>query len=146
MILSKFQERLSELMFDGGFTATTLGEKIGTGRVTVNRYLSGARYPTVEYLIKIADCFECTTDYLLGLTDENEKRVFSSPAAVGERFIDLCKRFGKTRYEVQKATGISSSCIYSWQKSPYFPSLDNILRLSDFFGCSVDHVIGRTRD
>ncbi|MBR1624769.1 MAG: helix-turn-helix transcriptional regulator, partial [Clostridia bacterium] len=78
-------------MFDGGFTATTLGEKIGTGRFTVNRYLSGARYPTVEYLIKIADCFECTTDYLLGLTDENEKRVFSSPTAFGERFIDLCK-------------------------------------------------------
>jgi len=37
---------------------------------TVSRYESGAREPDIDILLKLADYFHVTTDYLLGKTDE----------------------------------------------------------------------------
>ena len=146
MNMSKFPERLSDLLSESELTPTTLGEKIGTSRVTINRYLSGARYPTVEYLITIADFFNCTVDYLLGLDDDIRTTAFVEPPPFSEHFLFLCNHFNVTRYEVRKQTGISMSCIYTWQSNPKYPSLENILRLSHFFDCPVDFVIGRIRE
>ena len=35
------------------------------------------------------------------------------------------------------------SCISSWEKEITEPSIDDLIRLADFFGCTVDYLIGR---
>jgi len=50
-------------------TQQDLAEIIGVDRVTLARYESGARLPSLEVLIKLADFFEVSVDYLLGRTD-----------------------------------------------------------------------------
>lgn len=50
-------------------TQQDVAEIIGVDRVTLARYESGARLPSLEVLIKLADFFEVSVDYLLGRTD-----------------------------------------------------------------------------
>lgn len=53
-----------------GFTQEQLAEELGVTRATVNRWETGANVPDVATIVKLADLFCCSTDYLLGRTME----------------------------------------------------------------------------
>lgn len=65
-----FGERLRQLRQEHNLTQEALADKLKTVRSTVNKYEKNARKPEYETLIKIADLFNTTTDYLLGRTDK----------------------------------------------------------------------------
>ena len=69
MNLSLFADRLSELIFDRKKTVREVAQETDIGKSTVYEYLSGRKMPTLRNLVKLADYFGCSTDYLLGLTD-----------------------------------------------------------------------------
>ncbi len=52
-----------------GLSQQKLGKEIGLARNTICQYESGNRVPDVDTLIKIAQYFNISVDYLLGLTD-----------------------------------------------------------------------------
>ncbi len=62
--------RLRELRKEKGLTTTELGEIIGCSNPTITNYERGYRKPDPEMLIKLADFFGVTVDYLLGREDE----------------------------------------------------------------------------
>lgn len=37
----------------------------------------------------------------------------------------------------------SITCISDWERGKREPSIDDLIRLADFFGCTVDYLIGR---
>jgi DNA-binding XRE family transcriptional regulator len=65
-----FGERLKQLRQELNLTQEALAEKLQTVRSTINKYEKNTRKPEYETLIKIADLFNTTTDYLLGRTDK----------------------------------------------------------------------------
>jgi transcriptional regulator with XRE-family HTH domain len=64
-IYESFPTRLQRLIDEAKMTATDLAAKIGVGKSTVSKYLSGNAKPALETLVAIADTLEVTTDYLL---------------------------------------------------------------------------------
>lgn len=71
-IMDKFSYRLTVLLDENNMTQTQLAKKIGTSNVTICRYLTGERVPRLDVVTKIADVFNVSLDYLLGLSnDEN---------------------------------------------------------------------------
>ena len=64
--------RLKQLRQDAGLTMKKLGAKLGVAESTVSLYESGKRTPDVETVKRIAEYFNVSVDYLLGLTDEKE--------------------------------------------------------------------------
>lgn len=68
MDFSTFKERLARLMESRGYCIRTLAEAINITPATVSRYLSGARKPDIEYLVKIANHFNVSLDWLMGLS------------------------------------------------------------------------------
>lgn len=52
-----------------GLSQQKLGEEIGLARNTICQYESGNRVPDVDTLIKIAQYFDVSIDYLLGTSD-----------------------------------------------------------------------------
>lgn len=62
-----FPKRLRELM-GTSITQETLSSKIGKTRQTVSQYVNGISEPGYDTLVKIADFFDVSTDYLLGRT------------------------------------------------------------------------------
>ena len=68
-----FRERFKALMSIGnGVTKTTqekLAQYLGVQRVMIFYYVNGNQFPTAERIAQIAEFFEVSTDYLLGLTN-----------------------------------------------------------------------------
>ncbi|MDE7265326.1 MAG: helix-turn-helix domain-containing protein [Clostridia bacterium] len=77
--MSEFSERLGELMSERNLNRETFAEKSGVNKTCITHYLQGKSLPTVETLVKIADYFQRSTDFLLGREEENP-RLNSKPA------------------------------------------------------------------
>lgn len=61
--------RINELIKEKNITKKEFADAIGASKALVTIWTQGKSLPTVAYLIKIADYFEVSTDYLLGRTD-----------------------------------------------------------------------------
>ena len=57
------------------------------------------------------------------------------------RVRELCKSRGTTVANVEKAVGFNKT-IYNWDK--YMPSVDKVALVADYFGISIDELVGRT--
>ena len=141
--LSKFSEVLGELIFDGGLTAKSLAAALGAEPSTITRYLKGERVPSVENLVAIANYFNCSTDFLLGKTDENSVHAFKICPPFGEQIEYLKNYFKCSSYKIYHDTGISKSRYYDWKNGKRTPSVDNIIKLAELFDCSTDFILGR---
>ncbi len=62
-------QRLRQLREDHGYSQRELAEKIGVAGLQIIRYETGKNDATGDVLARIAQCFEVSVDYLLGLTD-----------------------------------------------------------------------------
>ncbi len=65
-----FGERLKQLREEHNLTQQALAKQLQTVRSTINKYEKNTRKPEYNTLVKIADLFNTTTDYLLGRTEE----------------------------------------------------------------------------
>ena len=69
MIKIKFNMRLKELRLANGLTQKELAKSIEVGRTTISEYESGKIVPKHEGLLKLANYFNVSVDYLTGVSD-----------------------------------------------------------------------------
>jgi len=62
--------RLKELRKSKGLSQLRLATDLNTTQNTISRYETGEREPGIAELIKIADYFHVSVDYLIGHTDD----------------------------------------------------------------------------
>lgn len=51
----------------------------------------------------------------------------------------LCKKRGISIAALEKAVGLGNATIKGWKESS--PRFDNLIKVADYFGCSVDDLI-----
>ena len=69
-----FPKRLKELRLANGLTQKDLAKAIEVGRTTISEYESGKIVPKQEGLLKIANHFNVSVDYLTGVSDDPATR------------------------------------------------------------------------
>ena len=74
---NKFSYILVSLMEENNMKQNVVAEKIGVSEVTISRYISGKRTPRLDIIIKIANLFKVSTDYLLGITSNSSQSLNS---------------------------------------------------------------------
>ena len=74
---------LKEIREKKNITQTKLSTEIEVSQELISHYEIGQSKPNIENLIKLADYFNCSTDYLLNRTD-NPILVKSTPSASTE--------------------------------------------------------------
>ena len=67
--MSVFSERLKNERISKGYTQKRVAEVLGVTYNAISQYESGIREPNIDFLIKICDFFDVSSDYLLGRTD-----------------------------------------------------------------------------
>lgn len=65
-------DKLKDLRVCKKMTQKELSNRLGVSKSVISSYESGTRFPSYDVLIKIAQIFNVSTDYLLGL---EKKRV-----------------------------------------------------------------------
>ncbi len=69
MGMNIFRERLDELRKLNKMTQVNVAEYLNISQPSYIRYENGGAEPSLENLVKLADLFDVTTDYLLGRTN-----------------------------------------------------------------------------
>ena len=78
--MMKFSKRLVELRKDEDITQERLAELVGISRSAISLYEIDKREPDFETLKRLAEFFDTSTDYLLGLTDVKKAHVDDAAA------------------------------------------------------------------
>lgn len=84
-----FASKLKKLRETEGLTQAQLGAKLGVSRGSISFYENMERVADIEFLKKVAEHYNCTTDYLLGLSEHEN-------AEAHESFDELIRRFSKS--------------------------------------------------
>jgi len=91
---------LKELREDNNLTQDEVAEKLSLTRQTISRYETGGIEPPFSTLVKMADIYKCSLDYLGGRTKERyninlldkDKRKFANEFIRNLDFYDLKRK------------------------------------------------------
>lgn len=61
-----------------------------------------------------------------------------------ERFKKIIQTNNLTAYRVAKDTGISQGLMAEYHRGDKIPTVNNLVKIADYLGCSVDYLLGRT--
>ncbi|MFW5891312.1 MAG: helix-turn-helix domain-containing protein [bacterium] len=95
----EFDKRLKELRKEKNIMQKDLALYLEVSDPTIAKYESGDRFPTTEKLIKIADYFNVSLDYLVGRT--NKKSPYSVKKYFQEEINELKKTFDLSEEQIQ---------------------------------------------
>lgn len=66
----KFAERLKQLRSENNVGQIQLSQKIGVSKGVISLWENGLREPKLSNLVLLANYFNVSIDYLVGITDE----------------------------------------------------------------------------
>lgn len=64
-----FGQRLKEMREEAGLSMLQLAKEIGVSDAAVCKWENGLAEPKITYLVRLAEYFDCTLDYLTGKED-----------------------------------------------------------------------------
>ena len=142
--LYKLSENLKELMSERNLNQTALAEAMGTCSSKMSSYVTGKRAPNYDTFIALISFFNCSADFLLGLKDYPcEEAEYKPVRPFGERLREVLQITGMSQYAFIKQSKISWGVFYNWLAGKSKPSVDNLIKLANYFDCSVDFILGR---
>ena len=63
-----------------------------------------------------------------------------------ERLLELRREKGVTQIQVAQGAGLSNGAIANYELSRRTPTMHGLIALADYFGCSLDYLVGRSED
>lgn len=60
------------------------------------------------------------------------------------RVLELIRNSGKSENALEKAIGLAQGSIKNWRNEKSKPSLEAVSKIADYFGVSVDYLLGKT--
>ena len=137
-----FSEILKDLILENGKSLRNIGLESGIPHSQLSRYIRNT-IPKVEVSIKLAKYFNCTLDYLFGLTDERKrfenKYDFSKFIS---RYQKLLEENNTTHWKFSHQVNISESSIRQWKKGQ-IPKMETIIIIAENLSTSIDYLLGK---
>lgn len=124
-----FGERIRSLRKEKGITQSELGEQLGIVKSTVSVYETEVYEPNIETLIKMADYFGVTTDYLLGRSDEKSDSI-----------IHINRHFSGAERAIKRIQELIRISHSSQEKEEFCKS--NMARPEDFYPYTFGYISG----
>lgn len=140
--MNSFQERLQELLVEYNLSRLQLSKNIGISFETINGYFNKNFYPEISVAVKLANYFNCSIDYLLGLTDEINSADNNELTFV-ETLKKLIKEKNTSIEKLMRALNMSENNYYRWQRGTTKPAMNSLIALAKYFDVSVDYLIGK---
>ena len=140
----EFRKVFIELTEDMDCTKSQIPERLNIPYDIFTKIMDYGRIPTPKILIRIADYFHVSIEYLLGRTSDAYFEETQNRKTFQIRYQELKDDYKMTDYAVTKKLHISTSYTSNWKRFNYIPSLDTLIVLSEVFNVSLDYLLGRT--
>lgn len=141
-----FQKRFNSILEESDYSRSEIAKLIPLSQSTLSNALTYGIIPSTKTLVKIADFFDISINFLLGKTDTEDFYKSSSPASFLSRFENLCSEKEVTHYKVAADCLFDKSNISRWISKGFLPELEILELLCDYFNVSIDYLLGRTED
>lgn len=140
----KIGERINELQTIKNIDNKTFANAIGVNVSTVGRWKNNLKYMRLSQIIKIADYFNCSIEFLVGRTDNvlDFQPIKCPPFYLHLR--ELLNNRGISRNQINKSTRIKSSHFVDW-KNGADPHILSLIELADYLDITLDVLAGRER-
>lgn len=138
--MTEFQERLQDLIIENNLNRYKLSKILNISSTTVNGYFNKNYYPEIEIAKKISKFFNCSLDYLFGLSDEI-KNTNTNKKSFIENFQQLIKQKNLSIKNALEGLKMSEYNYYRW-KDGKFPKTSNLIDIAKYFDISFDWLIG----
>ena len=144
-LVSKFAVSLKDLMYDFQLTTEKLSKDTGITEASIYSWQTGdSNYsPSLKSLVKLADYFNCSVDYLLDTEITNHPPKAKPHPKFSAGFRKAVELKGYNLYKLQTATKIHTGNFYKWINGEREPSLDSLIRIAKVLDCSIDYLLGR---
>lgn len=86
-----FSKILKTMRKENDTTQVELAEKLGVKQSTVSSWEIGRSRPTFEQVIEISNIFGCSTDYLLGKSDNDNNYVYTDNKTMQNFYVDFAQ-------------------------------------------------------
>ena len=143
-ISERFRIRLTELVINDESSIVDFSKKVKISLSVINNAIRFGIIPSLRILIKIADNFEISLTYLLGLDNDNN----FIPSVLNETFIERFDQLKKERNlkesQIANVMPFTRNFISEWRRNNTLPSLDYLSALAYYFKVSIDYLLGRT--
>ncbi len=137
-----FVQRLNAYLKSTGMTWITLAEKFYISPPGVRKWTHGIALPSTPLFYQLLETFNCSGDYILGLTDVQTQQNFLPIPPFPEQFPKFVERMGSTFEQLETDISLSHSTVQAWLNKKSLPTLENLVRMAAYFHCSVDYFIG----
>ena len=140
-------KNLKELRIESGLSQAQLAERTGLSQSAIARWELGKTEPTASVIELLAEFFNISTETLL----QGDVDILFTPniqTATADSNMKNLKIFrkerGLTQTQVADAVGIGRQAYAYYEKGEREPSTETLCKLADFFGVTVDELLGRT--
>ncbi len=143
-IVVSFKNSLNEIMIERGISIVQLGKGIDADPSTLHRWFDRVNDVKLKTLLKLADYFECSIEYLCGKTHEYKKCIPHSCCKFGIRIKELLAEYKLIPYKFFSQIGIAPSKYYYWLSGGE-PMLTSLEAMAKFLYITLDKLVGREK-
>lgn len=141
-----FSQIFKELCIEKDINIVELAKEVNIRNSMLYKYMHGEYLPTLQNLVKLANYFDCTINFLIGLSDNPKQYKFTETFDKRVFFVRYCELLDKhniSHYALSKKLNFAKSSYRNW-KNGIIPYLDTLYEIAKYFDFSVDYLIGRS--
>lgn len=139
-----FSKRLKDLMNERNVDVINLRSKMNLNASSmIYRWLNSTHIPTLETANKLANIFNCSLDYLFGLSDDDKYIKEKELKLFSVQFRKVIDEMKIVQQKLIKECKISPNSINRWLHNKSQPDMASILKLANYLNVSIDYLVGR---
>lgn len=143
--MNEFQESLEDLMLEKSLSHNKLAIELGISKSTISTYFTNNYYPAIDIAIKMCKLFDCSLDYLFGLSDQRKSIYSVNSTEIMSNFMSNLEHIlHSNNISIAKFTRdlkISEFTYYRWKRG-MFPKTINLISIAKYFNLSLDYLLG----
>lgn len=146
--MNEFVDSLKEFMNCYNLNKLQLSRLLKISSTAVNAYFNSNCIPSINIAIRLCEIFDCSLDYLFGISDKVEKTYILNEITATENFTkhleELLKENNKTVSGMMKDLDLDEYTFYHW-KHGKVPMTINVIAISKYFDVSMDFLLGESK-
>ena len=133
----KIGARITELLTTKDIDNKTFAKSIDVNVSTVGRWKNNSKYMRLSQILKIADYFVCSLDFLVGRSDDVLDFKPQECPPFYQHLRELLENKGISRNQINKETRIKSSHFVDW-KNGADPHILSLIELANYLDVTLD--------
>jgi len=143
--MEKFADILKDLIEEKGLSLRKIATDSNLVTNQLSHYINDKLYPSIKSALKLAKYFDCSMDYLFGITEDKTSKYKSDKNDLSKfyvRYQNVLSENNITHWKFAKENNFAESLVRKWRKGAA-PSLKNLIIIAQGLSTSIDYLVGR---